>query len=137
MRVLDLQCAFPRPRAPAKNLKNKPGSIEHLGAPGLFQIALLHRRERAIHDHDAGFMRLDQSGDFFDLALAEISRRPHGVEHHDAGLFDVEIDGAGKTDGFVEPRRRRAIGQTSRAPPYAAATGSMTKCVARRRAARG
>ena len=111
MRVFDLQRAFARARAPAENLQNKAGPVDDLGAPGLFQIALLHRRQRAIHHHDAGFVRLDQSGDFLDLAFAEISRRPHRVEHHDAGLFDVEIDGAGKPYRLVKARVRRAIGK--------------------------
>ena len=110
MRVLDLQRAFAGARAPAENFQDKAGAVEHLGAPGLFQIALLHRRERAVHHHDAGLVGFDEPGDLFDLAFAEIGRRPHGAEHHDAGLRDVEIDGARKPDRLVEARLRRAIG---------------------------
>ena len=76
MRVLDLQRAFAGARAPAENFQDEPGAVEHLGVPGLFQIALLHRRERAIHHHDAGFVGFDEAGDLLDLALAEIGRRP-------------------------------------------------------------
>ena len=55
-------------------------------------------------------MRFDEAGNLLDLAFAEIGRRPQRVEHHDAGLLDIEIDGAGKPDRLVELRRRRALG---------------------------
>ena len=43
MRQLDLQPAFARARAPAEDLQDQPGAVEHLGVPGLLEIALLHR----------------------------------------------------------------------------------------------
>ena len=73
--MLDLQRAFARARAPAEDFQNEPGAVEHLGAPGLFEIALLHRRKRAVHHHDAGFEGFDEAGDLLDLAFAEIGRR--------------------------------------------------------------
>ena len=79
MRQLDLQRAFPRPRARAENFENEPGAVEHLGVPGLFEIALLHRRERVIHDDDPGVVGLDDPGDLFDLAVAEKGRRPQAA----------------------------------------------------------
>ena len=109
MRMLDLQRAFARARAPSEDLENEAGAVEHLGVPGLLQIALLHRRERAVHDDDAGFERFDDPGDLLDLAFAEIGRGPHRAEHDDTGLTDVEIDGAGQPDRLIEPRRRRAV----------------------------
>ena len=75
MRVLDLQRAFAGARAATENFQNKPGAVEHLGVPGLFQIALLHRRQRAVHHHDAGFEGFDEAGDLLDFAFAEIGRR--------------------------------------------------------------
>ena len=63
MRMLDLQRAFARARAASEDFENEPGAVEHLGVPGLFQVALLHRRERAVHHHDAGFERLDEPGE--------------------------------------------------------------------------
>ena len=109
MRVLDLQRAFAGARAPAEDLQDQAGAVEHLGVPGLFEIALLHRRQRAVHHHDAGFEAFDEAGDLLDLALAEIGRRPQRVEHDDAGLHDVEIDGAGEADRLVEPGLGRCV----------------------------
>ena len=74
MRVFDLQRAFARARAASENLEDEPGAVEHLGVPGPFQIALLHRRERAVHHHDAGVELLISPGEFLDLAFAEIGR---------------------------------------------------------------
>ena len=48
MRQLHLQPPFPRARALAEDLQDQRGAVEHLGRPGLFQVALLHRA-RAAH----------------------------------------------------------------------------------------
>ena len=85
-----------RARRP-KNLQDQAGSVEHLGVPGLFQIALLHRRQCAVHDHDAGCIAFwFERGNLLDLAFAEVGGGPHRVEHHQAGLFDIESNGARK-----------------------------------------
>ena len=75
MRMFDLQRAFAGARAAAEDLQDQSGAVDDLGVPGLFQIALLHRRQRAIHHHDAGFDSFDEARDLLDLALAEIGRR--------------------------------------------------------------
>ena len=54
-------------------------------------------------------MAFHQAGDLVDLAFADIGRGPDVVERRDAGLDDVEIDGAREPDRLVEPRRRRAL----------------------------
>ncbi len=108
MRVLDLQRAFARARAPAEDLQDQPGAVEHLRAPGLFEIALLHRRERAVHDDDADLLALHEAGEFVDLALAEIGRGADRVERREPGLDHLEIDRARKTDGLFKPRCGRA-----------------------------
>ena len=114
MRMLDLQRAFTGAGAAAENLQDQAGAIQDFCIPRFFQIALLHRRQGAIHDHDAGFEAFDETGNLFDFAFAKKSRRPQRIEHDDAGLFDIEIDGAGKADRLIElcsgpalPRERR------------------------------
>ena len=54
MGQFDLQRALSRRGAAAEDFQNEPGAVEHLGVPGLLQIALLDRRERAIHHHQLG-----------------------------------------------------------------------------------
>ena len=76
MRELDLQRALAGAGAPAEDLQDQPGAVEHLGAPGLLQIALLHRRQRAIHHDDAGLQALHQAGELLDLALADVGGGP-------------------------------------------------------------
>ena len=106
VRMLDLQRAFARASAASEDFQNQPGAIEHLRAPGFFKIALLHRRERAVHHDDADVLAFHEPGELLDLAFAEIGRGPDFAERRNARLDDVEIDRARKTDRLVKPRFR-------------------------------
>ena len=97
-----LQGAFAGAGAAAEDFEDQAGAVEHLGVPGFLEIALLHRRERAIHHHQAGLDAFDQAGDLLDLAGTDISGRADGADRHDAGFQHIEIDGAREPDRLVE-----------------------------------
>src|SRR4029079_13846466 len=75
MRKLDLQRAFAGAGAPTEDFQDQPGAIDNLGAPGLFEVALLDRRQRAIHHHDSDLVAFDEAGNLLDLALADEAGR--------------------------------------------------------------
>src|SRR6267378_3706005 len=108
MREFDLQRAFPGLGAAAEDFQNQPGAVEYLGVPGLLKIALLDRRQRAIHHHQFDLLAGDQSNDLLDLALAEIRRRPDLTDRRDQRLRDRQIDSLGETLGFLKPLPRSA-----------------------------
>jgi hypothetical protein len=85
MRQLHLEGAFTRARAPPENLQDQAGAIDHLCTPGFFEIALLHRREGAVHHDDSGLVSFDQTGDLLNLALADEGRGPYAAQGHDSG----------------------------------------------------
>src|SRR4029077_15791790 len=112
-RMFNLQRTLASPRSPAKNFQDQPGAIHDFCIPGFFQIALLYGGKRAVHHDDPSIEAFDQTGNLFDLALPKIGGWPQCVEHDDAGLLDLEIDGARKADRFIEfcrwrPRAGRA-----------------------------
>ena len=99
---LDLQPALPGARPCRENFEDERRAVDHLAAPRAFEIALLHRGERPIHDDQAQFVRgyclrhrLHPSG-------AEQGGRPRLLHGHDIGLHDVEVDGAGEAHRLGE-----------------------------------
>ena len=114
MRQFDLQRAFLGLGAAAEDFEDQPGAVEDLGVPGLLEIALLDRRQRAIHHHQFDLVPGDEPDDLLDLALAEIGRGPDLADRRDQRLRDRQIDGARQTDGFLEPRLGIADGMRIR-----------------------
>src|SRR5437660_4244066 len=106
VRVLHLQRALSCVCAPAEDFQNEPGAVEHLGATGLLEIALLHRRHRAVHHHEIDGAAFDDPGDLLDLAFAEVGGGPDFGERRDPRFDDIEIDRAGEADRLFQPRRR-------------------------------
>ena len=114
MRELNLKCALSCPGAPPEDLEDQAGAIDDLATERRLEIALLHRRERAIHDHERDFEIFDEFGQFRHLALAQEGRRPNGAEVNDDASAHVEIDGL--------PQRRRFF-DTSLGTPSGASPG--------------
>ena len=107
---LDLQRALARARPPTENLEDQPGAVDDLAAPGLLQIALLHRRERAIHRDERDLLLGDELADLLDLALAEKGRGPRLGERNVDRLAHVEIDRERQPLRLFEARRGLALG---------------------------
>jgi hypothetical protein len=103
MRQFDLQRTFLGLGAAAEDFQNQPGAVENLGVPRLLEIALLDRRQRAIHHHKFDVVARDQAGDLLDLAFAEIARRPDLADRRNQRVGDREVDGARQTRRFLEP----------------------------------
>ncbi len=103
MRKLDLQRALLGLGAAAEDFQDQAGAVENLGVPRLLEIALLDRRQRAIHHHEFDVVARDQAGDLLDLALAEIGRRPDLADRRNQRVGDREIDGARQARRFLEP----------------------------------
>src|SRR5689334_25384602 len=108
MRMLDLKRPFLGACALTEDFQNESSAVDNFGGPRLFQIALLYRRDRAIHDNDARFMAFNQTGNLVDFPAADVSRGTDFVEHDKPALNDVEIDRAREADGFFKARFGRA-----------------------------
>ena len=68
MGQLHLQTPFSGAGSLAENFENERRAVEHLGAPGFLQIALLHRGDGGVDDDHFGFDRIANRFDLFDLA---------------------------------------------------------------------
>jgi len=71
LRELDLQLAFPRPRAPREDVENELRAIDDLAIDLLFDLPQLRRRQLVVEDDDvdAGFGA--RGGERLDFARAE------------------------------------------------------------------
>ena len=74
MGEFDLQHAFGGARAAAEDFEDQAGAVDHLGLEFLLQIALLDRRERAIHHDEVDLVLSDARRQLGGLALADIGR---------------------------------------------------------------
>src|ERR1700691_2936114 len=104
MRKLNLQRAFPGLGAATKDFQDQAGAVEDLGAPGFLEIALLDRRQRAIHHHEFDLLSGNEPHDLLAVALAETRRGPALSDRRDERLRDRQIDCTPTPGGFVKPR---------------------------------
>ena len=104
-RHLDLQHALARRRTVREDLEDQPGAVEDLDLPGLFQIALLHRRHRSVDQHKLDLVLLDPGAQFLDLAGAEQVPRMRLGQPHDLGALDLDPrQRLGQRHGLLECR---------------------------------
>ncbi|MFT3808599.1 MAG: hypothetical protein QM698_01645 [Micropepsaceae bacterium] len=82
MGEFDLQTAFPRARPLAEDFQDQTGAVDDLGLEVLFEIALLHRRERTVEDDDGGVEFGAKLRRLLHLAFADIGRRAWGRHRH-------------------------------------------------------
>ncbi|AIJ67313.1 hypothetical protein DM38_361 [Brucella suis] len=104
MRQLHLKRAFLGARAFTENLQNEPGSVDDLGVPFLFKIALLHRRQGMIDNHQSNRLFLDDFGNGLGLARTKQRRGPRIGDDGDFRMFDIKINCARKPDRFLKAR---------------------------------
>ena len=108
MRQFDLKRAFTRTGAAPENLKNETGTVENFRVPRLLEIALLDRRQRAVHHHEIGMSGFDQAGDLVDFAFTDIGCGTDRRKHHYTAVCDVEIDRLSEPYSLLQACLRRA-----------------------------
>ena len=104
MGQLDLQAPFARPGPLAEDFQDERRAVEHLGAPGLLQIALLHRREAGIDDDDFGFKGRAKRFDLIGLARPDQRRRHGAGDRRNHRMRDFKPDGGGERHRLFQPR---------------------------------
>ena len=100
--------------ARTKNFEDEPGAVDDFGLPAPLQIALLHRRQRAVDDDKADLALRDFRAEGINAAAADQGARRGPVEADNLAADDIEIDRAGKADRLVETGIKRARGTVGR-----------------------
>ncbi len=103
MGQFDLQAAFRRCRAFAKNLQDQPCAVDNFALELLFQITLLDRRQRTVDDHQFGLFKIAGRSDVFDLAGTEQRVGFHRADGNDHPLCYDNTNGQSEATGFFRP----------------------------------
>mgnify|MGYP000668039441 CR=1 FL=1 len=102
-RKLDLQAPFMGTGSGAEYLEDEPGTVDYLGLPGLFEVALLNWRQPVVDDDQADALLLDCRLDAFDHPFADKGCGRDTAQRSELGQTHVEVDGAGQTHRLFEP----------------------------------
>jgi hypothetical protein len=105
LRELDLQLAFVRARALREDVENQPRAIDDAALGEFFEIALLHRRERAVDQDQVRVERLPLQGELLGLAGADEVARVRPVDARGQRADDARARRACKLAKLIESDR--------------------------------
>ena len=105
LRELDLQLAFVRARALREDVEDQPGAIDDAALGELFEIALLHRRERAVDEDQIRVERLALLGELLGLAGADEVARVRPVDARGQRADDARAGRARELAELIESGR--------------------------------
>src|SRR5262249_23510218 len=104
---LDLQLAFARAGPLAEDLEEQAAAVDDLAFPGPLEIALLHRRQRAVDEDEIDGLGGDQLPQGGNHPAPDERRRREAAQAHDVALHDGQIDGEREADRLGRPRLGR------------------------------
>ena len=91
MGKIDLEDAFSRLGALAKNLQDQARTIQYFRIPGLFEIALLDRGKRAVYNDKVNVFVRQPLGDFLNFPRAKQRRGMWARQPHDIPARQIQI----------------------------------------------
>ena len=108
-REVDLQHALAGGGAVGEDLEDETGAVQQLDLPGLLEVALLHRGDRAVDQDELDLLGLDAGAQLLDLALAEEHAGIGLGQAHDLRPHDLQPgQRVGQRDGLLERAPGRA-----------------------------
>ena len=121
MRQFDLKPSLRGGGTLAEYLQDQPRPVDHLRLQRRFEVALLHRAERSIEDHQSRIVLLDRHRELVGLTAADQRRRPRRANLQRDPVRDDDPDRRGETCGLGKPRLRitfatALIGQDDNCP---------------------
>jgi hypothetical protein len=94
-RQFDLQLALGGAGSAGEDLQDQAGAVHHLGFPGLFQVALLDRRQLVVDHDEVAAQLVGQVVDLLDLALAEQGSGHGAAQIGQLGPDHKQVQGLG------------------------------------------